>query len=133
MAICKRCKAPFNYEKREGICPKCCFYNRPAGTWHEDESWINNYNIENRYVAPVMSNKESETSGGFFKMPHHESKEMSGSDKHLDNGKVVRGSSAVSQKTKQRPAAKKKKSGCLSIVIVLFWIFVIMSFLGFFL
>lgn len=53
MARCKRCGASFDYDKRDGVCPKCCFYNRPPGREQADDEWMKNYNIEdNSYELP---------------------------------------------------------------------------------
>lgn len=53
MARCKRCGSSFDYEKRDGVCPKCCFYNRPPGKDRADDDWMKNYNIEdNSYELP---------------------------------------------------------------------------------
>lgn len=53
MARCKRCGASFDYDKRDGVCPKCCFYNRPPGREQTDDEWMKNYNIEdNSYELP---------------------------------------------------------------------------------
>lgn len=53
MARCKRCGATFDYNQRDGVCPKCCFYNRPPGRENTDDEWMKNYNIEdNSYELP---------------------------------------------------------------------------------
>lgn len=108
MAVCKRCGKSFDYQKREGICPKCCFYNRPAGTWQEDDSWMKNYNYEdNSYevslhesnipesrddvkLSRYLKEKDLNDVGGRLKdvLGH---KEMDGSHTHLDDGRVVKG------------------------------------------
>lgn len=53
MARCKRCGASFDYNKRDGVCPRCCFYNRPPGQDRSDDEWMKNHNIEdNSYELP---------------------------------------------------------------------------------
>ncbi len=59
MAVCKRCGTVFSYEKRDGVCPKCCFFNRPEGTVGSDDSWIKNYNYDdNTFEFPKISSEE---------------------------------------------------------------------------
>lgn len=56
MAKCRRCGAVFDYGKKDGVCPKCCFYNRPPGTPYHDDDWISSYNVEdNTYELPKSS------------------------------------------------------------------------------
>ena len=53
MAKCERCGASFDYEEREGVCPRCCFYNRPPGAARQDTEWMKYYNVEdNSYQLP---------------------------------------------------------------------------------
>ena len=53
MSRCKRCGTSFDYNERDGVCPRCCFYNRPPGTVGYDDEWAKNYNIEdNSYQLP---------------------------------------------------------------------------------
>lgn len=59
MAKCRRCGANFDYETREGVCPKCCFYNRPSSSPVPDERWMENYDMEdNTYEPPRLSTEE---------------------------------------------------------------------------
>lgn len=63
MARCRRCGTAFDYESREGVCPKCCFYNRPEGTVTQDDEWAKNYNIEdNSYQLPKSIIEQDEKS-----------------------------------------------------------------------
>lgn len=53
MAKCERCGASFDYDERQGVCPRCCFYNRPPGTPRQDMEWMKYYNVEdNSYQLP---------------------------------------------------------------------------------
>lgn len=150
MAVCKRCGAIYNYEKREGVCPKCCFFNRPEGSWQEDDSWIKNYNYEdNSYNISEheVYDKESKLDSIFGKdhndvgagwrdaMNHGGDKEVDGSHIHLPDGSIIKGSAKrrpdKTAKT-SRPASKsvggkKKNAGCLPYAIVVIWIYVILN------
>ena len=56
MAKCRRCGALFDYDREEGVCPRCCFYNRPAGSPHHGDEWLSSYNIDdNTYEPPKQS------------------------------------------------------------------------------
>lgn len=60
MARCERCGTNFDYEKREGICPKCCYYNRPPGAARQDNEWMKHYNVEdNSYQLPKVEGQEA--------------------------------------------------------------------------
>ena len=149
MAVCKRCGATFDYNKREGVCPKCCFYNRPANAWQDDDSWIKNYNYEdnsydirNRESGPsdknsgdrltdiILGRKES---GKTFSMPDHGgSKDLEGSHTHLDNGRVVPGNRKNSRrKTVPQgagPAGKSKGKGTFWVILIfIFWMYFLIS------
>lgn len=145
MAVCKRCGKTFDYEKREGVCPKCCFYNRPTGTWQEDDSWIKNYNYEdNSYNVTVSSEDGYDTKEEKRSRYHmekekkneyrHFSKEVDGSHSHLSDGRVVRGSDPAGRKTsvqkrkKQKSASpKKSKISWVFIFLLIYWIFFIVG------
>ena len=59
MAKCERCGATFDYEERQGVCPKCCFYNRKPGAVQQDTEWMKHYNIEdNSYQLPKSEGLE---------------------------------------------------------------------------
>ena len=51
---CKRCKTFFKYDKYDGICPQCAYFNRPPGMEEvdlfEDDK---RFQTEN-YVLPQM-------------------------------------------------------------------------------
>lgn len=68
MAKCRRCGTTFDYEKREGVCPKCCFYNRKPGMWQQEEEWVTNYNIDdNSYELPKsLVEQDAERKGHHF-------------------------------------------------------------------
>ena len=57
MARCKRCGASFDYDKRDGVCPRCCFYNRPPGREQTDDEWMKNYNIEDNSSQVTQDNE----------------------------------------------------------------------------
>ena len=149
MAVCKRCGATFDYNKREGVCPKCCFYNRPNTTWQEDDSWIKNYSYEdNSYeFSTHEADYDDRISGDHLKdvlfdgerrfaMPgHNGNKELSGSHTHLDDGRVVKGRGTGRQrkpmagKSANSPAKTKPKFGVGTIVVIIVWFYIIFSFL----
>ena len=152
MAVCKRCGAVYDYNKREGVCPKCCFYNRPATSWQEDDSWEKNYNFEdNSYDVHThdaeLSDEDAHDSlkdalrkagrskkntkknpaawGGI--LGHGSDKEVDGSHTHTSDGRVIRsGDSSANHKKMQK---KTGGPGCFTICIIVFWIFLILSFL----
>lgn len=58
MAKCSRCGTSFDYEQRQGVCPKCCFYNRPSGAAQQDTEWLKYYDIEdNSYELPKQESE----------------------------------------------------------------------------
>lgn len=146
MAVCKRCGATFDYNQREGVCPKCCFYNRPANAWQDDDSWIKNYNYEdnsydirNRESGPsdknsgdrltdiILGRKES---GKTFSMPDHGgSKDLEGSHTHLDNGRVVPGNRKKTVPQGRGPSTGRKNGkGTLWVVLIfIFWMYFLIS------
>lgn len=90
MATCIRCGANFNYDKRDGICPKCCFYNRPDGTKSEDLSWLSKYDLDdNKYHAPKMSDASFEEDEPVRPVRGH--KELDGSHVHGEDGRIYQG------------------------------------------
>ena len=142
MAVCKRCGTTFDYNKREGVCPKCCFYNRPVSAWQEDDSWVKKYSYEDNSYA--FSTHEADDSGKYskdhlkdvlfdrdkrFSAPGHKTdKELSGSHVHLDDGRVA---SPGPGKKPVKPARTpgKGKFGIGSIIVIIIWIYIIISFL----
>lgn len=153
MAVCRRCGAVYNYEKREGVCPKCCFFNRPEGSWQEDDSWIKNYNYEdNSYNISEheVYDKDSKFDSLFSKdrndvgagwrdaMKHGGNTEVDGSHTHMADGSIVRGSGkraktktpAKKTATSSKPGAAGKKSnaGCIGAAVVIFWLYVVLNF-----
>lgn len=59
MAKCERCGASFDYDERQGVCPRCCFYNRPPGAARQDTEWMKFYNVEdNSYQLPKSEGLE---------------------------------------------------------------------------
>ena len=149
MAVCRRCGTTFDYNKREGVCPKCCFYNRPNNAWQEDDSWIKNYSYEdNSYEFSTREADYDEKNSRDhlkdvlfdgdrrFNIPGHNGhRELSGSHTHLDDGRVVRGRGIGGQgKSADRKSAKpssktKPKFGVGTIVVILVWLYIIFSFL----
>ncbi len=110
MSRCKRCGTNFDYAKREGVCPKCCFYNRPDGMWQEDDSWIKNYNYEdnsydiiaqeaeydeknsNDRLKDLLKRKDLNDSGRWSASSGHSNhREVDGSHIHTTDGRVVSG------------------------------------------
>ena len=91
MAKCRRCGTNYDYEKREGVCPKCCFYNRPSSSPVPDDQWMKNYDIEdNTYEPPRLSAEEIST-GQKRKTKgnrnRQDKKVRSGKDKKMRSGK----------------------------------------------
>lgn len=149
MAVCKRCGATFDYNKREGVCPKCCFYNRPTNAWQDDDSWIKNYSYEDNSYE--FSTRESDydpknskdhlkdvlfDGDRRFSIPGHKGdKDLSGSHTHLDDGRVVRGGGTGRQrktpagKQANPPVKAKPRYGVGTIVVIIIWLYIIISFL----
>lgn len=103
MAVCKRCGTVFQYEKRDGVCPKCCYFNRPAVSVEQDESWVQNYNFDdNTFEFPKISSEEILEGSKKKSRTHFHSKNYSLEDLN----KTIR---TVTQ-TKQAKTAKSVKS-----------------------
>ncbi len=157
MAVCKRCGTVFDYAKREGVCPKCCFYNRPARAWKEDDSWIKNYNYEDNSYEIINREVEYDEkhSGDRLRdvLLHRDldgshthldngrvvkgDRDLEGSHTHLDNGRVIRGNGnrpARVPQGKMSSAGRKTGAGPKGIFIAIIWIYIIamlfMSFLS---
>lgn len=118
MAQCKRCGTSFDYAKREGVCPKCCFYNRPPGTAWEDEEWTRHYNIEdNSYELPKMETGQ----GDDFDSSD------SGRFQWKKNKKECHKEGSHSHKTVKRPKQTgKNRSSVLKKVVVLLVLLVVL-------
>ena len=147
MAVCKRCGTTFDYAKREGVCPKCCFYNRPARAWQEDDSWIKNYNYEDNSYENIHRevDYDEKHSGDRLRdvLLHREldgshthlddgrvisGKEPEGSHTHLDNGRVVKGRGGV-PRGRMPSAGKKPQAGLKGIIVIIVWIYIIITLL----
>ncbi len=114
MARCKRCGATFDYDKKDGVCPKCCFYNRPPGMASHDEEWISTYNVEeNTYELPksIVETMEDEPHR-IFGRRHSEDrrKVVSSKDCHTE-GSHVHTERAARKKAERTRELKQEKSG----------------------
>ena len=79
MAKCERCGASFDYDERQGVCPRCCFYNRPPGAARQDTEWMKYYNVEdNSYQLPKSEGLADLFSGGKIGLDETASRRPSG-------------------------------------------------------
>lgn len=140
MVRCKRCGASFEYEKRDGVCPKCCFYNRPPGALEPDNSWMGDYNIDNNsYVPPRLSSEdvlEGRHDRGWKRDSYHEERlrEQKKKKKSQNERKQKEKQREKSQQRQQKktvdkkPSGKKsRKGGCGCLIALLMVIIVIYS------
>ena len=134
MAKCKRCGTSFDYDKREGVCPKCCFYNRPPGMPYHDDDWIESYNIEeNTYELPKsILETEEEDPGRLFRRRQKKEKEISqeyreshrkAKECHTEGSHVHKASGTThsSRSTSKRRSASKKLSrpGVFAVTVII--------------
>ena len=111
MAICKRCGAVFDYEKWDGVCPKCCLYNRPDDGREEDDCWMDNYNIDDNSFR--------------FPLEHTET------DHHVKAGKssaynqATRPTNRVNVPRKENQKTKKSPKGIIFAVVLIYVIFMV--------
>ncbi len=147
MARCKRCGTNFDYAKREGVCPKCCFYNRPDGMWQEDDSWVKNYNYEDNSYDIIAQEAEYDEKNSNDRLKdllkrkdlndgarwtatagHRDHTEVDGSHIHTSDGRVV------NRNTSQRNRKPAQNSNPASWIFkILFFIIaanIVLSFLG---
>ena len=124
MATCKRCGQTFIYEKTDGVCPKCCFYNRPVGSTQSDESWMKNYNCDdNSYVPPKISSEEIMTE----KKGRITVSDITEYGLH----KKTKGKSVFNRKIQKKPTNRKtakKDDDMISFFVVLILIIVVILF-----
>lgn len=96
MARCERCGVSFDYDERQGVCPRCCFYNRPPGAARQDTEWLKYYNVEdNSYQLP-----KSEGLADLFP------KEKSGWTRRLH---MERGEKATTSKNRQDAFVRRER------------------------
>lgn len=127
MAKCRRCGAVFDYDKKDGVCPRCCFYNRPPGAPHRDEEWISSYNVEeNTYELPKsIVETEEEDTGRLFHRKNHKKKTdyrrkiSTNKDCHTEGSHEHREGKDQKAWTRSADAGKKKSSGKLVKRLVL--------------
>lgn len=128
MAVCKRCGTMFDYDKWDGVCPKCCLYNRPPGAREDDECWMNNYNVDdNSYRFPTEHTAS----------PHEVTRH---SEKAARNNAYNRANSPIQKKPasapvqQARPAQNRgnqtqRKSSITKIILVFVIIYLIIMFI----
>ena len=98
---CKRCKTFFKYDKYDGICPQCAYFNRPPGMEEvdlfEDDK---RFQAEN-YVLPQMEGIHMELHKKYDsdKKPHKRKKRQ----------KIMPDTFQIIWKEKQRKIWKQKK------------------------
>lgn len=104
MSRCKRCGTSFDYNERDGVCPRCCFYNRPPGTVGYDDEWAKNYNIEdNSYQLPksIIEQEDREKSKRIHPKPKSRQK-----GKSVETGRRV----TVGQREKRTKETTGKRT-----------------------
>ena len=107
MARCKRCGASFDYDKRDGVCPRCCFYNRPPGREQTDDEWMKNYNIEdNSYELPRSVVEQEQDYNANGRASH---KRTTAKQKQKISGYKVRQEREKSKKTSQYYDSKTER------------------------
>lgn len=111
MAKCERCGASFDYDERQGVCPRCCFYNRPPGAARQDTEWMKYYNVEdNSYQLPKsegLADLFPEEKSGWTKRLHagHREKTAAGGGRRDSS---VRYRKADRQKAARRETSKSR-------------------------
>ena len=123
---CKRCKTFFKYDKYDGICPQCAYFNRPPGMEEvdlfEDDK---RFQAEN-YVLPQMEGIHMELHKKYDsdKKPHKKKKTAKNNAGHF--------SDYLERKAKENMETKKDAANsrvriiiCLivAIIAILFQIF----------
>ncbi len=109
MAKCRRCGATFDYDKKDGVCPKCCFYNRPPGAPHHDEEWISSYNVEdNTYELPksIVETAEEEPGSILRHIRARERRKYTSAKECHTEGSHVHTETRTSRSGTGRPASR---------------------------
>ena len=136
MAKCRRCGTVFDYDTRDGVCPGCCFYNRPDGKASYDDEWLRSYNVEeNTYVPPKVSWQEEEgreSSSLFGKRIRTRNKAgkvkySRAADCHTEGSHVHRETGGQTKGGGKQEKPRKAKSSRIFLIIVL--IYLTISFL----
>lgn len=89
---CKRCKTFFKYDKYDGICPQCAYFNRPPGMEEvdlfEDDK---RFQTEN-YVLPQMEGIHMELHKKYDsdKKPHKKKKTAKNNAGHFLSGNKIK-------------------------------------------
>lgn len=138
MAKCKRCGAIFDYDKKEGVCPRCCFYNRPPGSPHHDDEWLSSYNIEdNTYQLPKQSDWMEDEPESIWrkKRPKYKTKISNKKDCDTEGSHVhthTKPKTRADYKKREEPPEGKAPGRLLFIliaaVVILFILFLMKSF-----
>lgn len=120
MAKCKRCGAVFDYDQKDGVCPKCCFYNRPPGMPERDTEWISTYNFEeNTYQLPKSIIEQEEEHKSIFHRTHFGERKkytsekdchVEGSHVHVEKRRGLFGSKNVQKERKEEAKRAAKAS-----------------------
>lgn len=114
MARCKRCGATFDYNKKDGVCPKCCFYNRPPGMASHDEEWITTYNVEdNTYELPksIVEADEEQPRRIFHRRPREERRKYSSDRECRTEGSHVHTERKTWPSGREKNRESTKKTG----------------------
>lgn len=130
MAKCKRCGAIFDYDKKDGVCPKCCYYNRPPGTPERDTEWISTYNVEeNTYQLPksIIEQEEEEHRGLFRRKSHADRRRytsekdcrMEGSHVHTEKRGSASAARGGAKSIPSESAGKNKKMVGIILFLIL--------------
>ena len=143
MAKCERCGASFDYDERQGVCPRCCFYNRPPGAARQDTEWMKYYNVEdNSYQLPKTEGLEDlfPERGSRWKRPRRDRGQDTGAgaERRSGDGQSASGGAKQSRRhtdyrqvmrkkyRSHRDAAKREK-GSLSERLSRRWCFFVLS------
>lgn len=114
MAKCERCGASFDYDERQGVCPRCCFYNRPPGAARQDTEWMKYYNVEdNSYQLPKTEGLEDlfPERGSRWKRPRRDRGQDTGAgaERRSGDGQSASGGAKQSRRhTDYRQVMRKK-------------------------
>ena len=123
---CKRCKTFFKYDKYDGICPQCAYFNRPPGMEEvdlfEDDK---RFQTEN-YVLPQMEGIHMELHKKYDsdKKPHKKKKTTKINAGHFSDYLEIK--SKENMETKKHAANSRARIiVCLivAIIAILFQIF----------
>lgn len=148
MAVCKRCGTVFDYNKWDGVCPKCCLYNRPEGSREEDDCWMENYNVDDNSYRYAYDHTDEGHKSKMGKNIYNQAnnpgvrvnktrKETTVQSQSVSSARPsnpvqqVPGRSVMQSGQGRNPAQKKKKNHGVAIAVMLIYIIMmILMFIG---